>query len=150
MPLTGSHADPRATRWPPYFSFLPPLPPDPSPRPPPSPSPPGQARIRCFIRRVRYKMALAALRAWRSRELSEVAAPLMAWLRRREDLQGRLDELRNKWCVAHSTRLVRPLFIDGMHAPAPRLSDRVLLRRASRIACSWAAPLPLMAGTWRT
>ena len=56
-----------------------------------------QAVARGFIQRQLYRHAKEAIRSWRSRELAEVGAPIVAWLRRRETVNEQIDELHRKW-----------------------------------------------------
>lgn len=56
-----------------------------------------QAVARGFIKRLGYRAALSAIRAWRSRELAEMGAPVVAWLRKREGVNEQIDDLQRTW-----------------------------------------------------
>jgi len=65
-----------------------------------------QARIRAFICRQRYTHARTAMLSWRSRELSGVGARIVAWLRRREQIEEVIEAKRDRWRCDHLHRIV--------------------------------------------
>ena len=78
-----------------------------------------QAAARGRLRRNLYRHARNAVTSWRSRELSDVGAPIVAWVRRREGINEQIDEMcaRAAAPLAAPCRPVPPRAAWGRAAP---------------------------------
>ena len=56
-----------------------------------------QSGARMMSARMRFKEAQSCIKSWRSRELAEVAAPIVAWLRQRETIDESIGNLHKGW-----------------------------------------------------
>ena len=95
-----------------------------------------QARMRCFLLRRRFVRCSAAIRAWRSRELQDVSAPLVSWLRQREAIEEAVEQHLAHWGRQHTKALLaawRKLAVDGLSAKLA-LDTELRARRHYRLS----------------
>jgi hypothetical protein len=95
-----------------------------------------QAASRGLTARVRYRLAQLTIRSWRSRELADVAAPIVAWIRRRETVDEKISQLHRGWnarILGNAQAEWRRLAVEGR--PVRRtLDDELRARRHYRFS----------------